>query len=404
MDDSAHSRLEIESAFLHAGFKLDQYAAATGTLGREFAHLSDEGEHYVGYFPQEFRALGFKRLCGIHERNAKLSQAAMVFLNSHLADPRTWSDRQSPRSWRRIASALRSRGRPFVVIGDSHSANYRRVLVDERGHHIPLNFQMFAASAAGLANPQSRSGWNKRIERIRDEILPNLPRGTPVFLKFGQVDVEFVHAFKRMQEKRFGFDVEEFRAFAQRTVDRYISFILAAGLREAIVLSINPPTLTDDGWRKGYANAHIRGKAHYDLTPEDQAEFEQLEVPDMLTRTGLHRLFNTMLAERCAEKGLAWFNDFDRYLGLDGVIDPVFNALWDGRDHHVDFRPSRAVAEKTLAAAIRMHAPLSAQHQIPRRAEVFDVLVEPVLASRRAWRLRRATTLDSGGVMASRSA
>jgi hypothetical protein len=231
--------------------------------------------------------------------------------------------------------------RPILVIGDSHCQAY--LVPQEIGGivYVPLPMVCHGGSAAGLANPDSKSGFGESITRFFDAHGALLREfRLPCFFKFGQVDAEFVWIFKRAQRHETQWSMAEFETFARNGATRYMDFIehLATthGLADQVrVLSIFPPTLSDASWHKGYVNARI-GRLESDMAGDILSEkVRQLSIPTQRERTRLHALWNALIMMECARRGLLHVDDFQMLLDHRGLVDSIYTAGHDGADHHL---------------------------------------------------------------------
>lgn len=236
--------------------------------------------------------------------------------------------------------------RPYAVIGDSHSRLLVRRARDRDGRWLaPLWWLETGASARGLGRADARSGAGERVGAAINRALA--VSDAPILLKFGQVDVEFVQVFKRLEQGQAAFDPSAFKTFADETVTRYLAFLVGAVApddRSRVRLcSLFPPALSDAAWRTGYVNAHI-----VDLHgPADGGDLVErlsgLEIPDLRVRTALHAGINAALASAARAEGFGVLDDFTPFLGADGVADPRYLGGAAGRDHHLDFHATRAL-------------------------------------------------------------
>ena len=233
---------------------------------------------------------------------------------------------------------------PYAVIGDSHSRLLvRRSRRADGAWLVPLWWLETGASARGLGRSDARSGAGDRVRAAIDQAQGAVTM--PILLKFGQVDLEFVQPFKRLEAGEQAFDPARFKSFADETVARYLAFLSAAiapGDRHRVHLcSLFPPALSDAAWRTGYVNAHI-AELH---GPADQAGLVQrlgnLTIPDLAVRTGLHADFNAALASAATAEGFATADDFTPFLNGAGVVDPRYLNPAAEADHHLDFHASR---------------------------------------------------------------
>jgi hypothetical protein len=245
----------------------------------------------------------------------------------------------------RLRALTRDGAAPYAVIGDSHSRLLtRRSRRADGTWLLPLWWLETGASARGLGRSDARSGAGDRARAAIDQALG--AAAMPILLKFGQVDLEFVQPFKRLEAEDRTFDAARFKAFTDETVERYLTFLsraIAAADRPRVHLcSLFPPTLSDAAWRTGYVNAHI-AELH---GPADQESLVQrlanLTIPDLAVRTGLHAEFNATLASAAASEGFAIVDDFTPFLNDAGVVDPRYVGPAAKADHHLDFHASRA--------------------------------------------------------------
>lgn len=241
--------------------------------------------------------------------------------------------------------------RPYAVIGDSHSQLLVRRSRQADGQWLaPLWWLETGASARGLGRPDARSGAGARVCLALRKAL-DMP-DTVILLKFGQVDVEFVQVFKRLEAGRTVFDLVDFHAFAEELVGRYVAFVADAvppqDRARVRLCSLFPPALSDAAWRGGYVNAHI-AQVHGPMDGADlSSRLAGLEMPDLAARTALHAHVNAALAEAAAAEGFTSYDDFALFLGAGDVVDPVYLGEAAGADHHLDFHATRAQVSEML--------------------------------------------------------
>lgn len=245
----------------------------------------------------------------------------------------------------RLARLAQSGARPYAVIGDSHGRLLVRRARDRDGRWLaPLWWLETGASARGLGRVGARSGAGERVGvAIRRALAVS---EAPILLKFGQVDVEFVQVFKRLEQGQTAFDPSAFKTFADETVARYVDFltdVVASDDRSRVRLcSLFPPALSDAAWRRGYFNAHI-ADLHGPADGGDLAErLSGFEIPDLRSRTALHADVNATLAAAGRAEGFAILDDFTPLLAAGGVADPRYLGASAGSDHHLDFHATRA--------------------------------------------------------------
>ena len=240
------------------------------------------------------------------------------------------------------AAALFAAGAlPYVIVGDSHSHCYGKTVIHAGRLLVPIHMLCLGGSAQGLNNPRSRSGYGPAVlDFVRRQGRDAAQSEVRFFFKFGQVDAEFVSTFHRRTERQTAFRLADFEAFARSSVNRYEAF-LGKVLREfpfpdrIKVLGVFPPALADAVWRAGYVTAHIG----FLETGEDgetlAAEIKQLEIPDLLTRTRMHGLYNGLLQIMCARLGVTFVDDCAPLLSGNGVVDRAWTGDHEGRNHHL---------------------------------------------------------------------
>ena len=257
----------------------------------------------------------------------------------------------TPPRWT-ASSRKQARGRSHII-GDSHSNLYRRDTKKDDAWLAPIPLLCSAGSALGLARPGSRSGYGQKILAWADALAKQPASAAPVFLKFGQVDVEFVWNFQRIRAAETAFSLQHFDDFAQQTARSYLGFV--ASLAERIgkvrlrVCAVFPPALADAAWAEGYVNGHV-GALEGDRSKQElEAGIRTLEIPDLRMRTILHMIFNSYLRAGCLRMGVVFVDDFHPLLGADGVLDPAYIPHSKGRDHHLD----HAAVHAAIAQVIR---------------------------------------------------
>jgi hypothetical protein len=157
--------------------------------------------------------------------------------------------------------------RPYVLIGDSHSSLYRRSGVASDQWLAPMHALCIGGSALGLKNPASTSGYGSLIKRFIAQIEAVAPIGSglPIVFQFGQVDTEFVFNFRRIRGGQRAFDMPAFASFCQESVQAYLSFLTDVFRQDqrgnVSILSILPPSLSDQALIDGYVNGRILSQA-----------------------------------------------------------------------------------------------------------------------------------------------
>jgi hypothetical protein len=225
------------------------------------------------------------------------------------------------------------------MIGDSHSQLYFHAISPYRPA-LGFNLNCSGGTARGLRNEKSRSGYGVRVLDWLTKAAPFIEsERLPVFFKFGQVDVEFAYIFERVRSGQRAFSFADFEAFADSSVNGYLSFLsqVARHVRPELirVCSIFPPTLSDACWSDGYVNAHIGFLEGEDDPDALRRRVMNLEIPNLRRRTDMHSFFNGELRKACARAGHLFVDDFSPLLGPNGTVDSSFMRTHDGTDHHL---------------------------------------------------------------------
>ncbi|MCE4224721.1 hypothetical protein HCU64_13230 [Methylobacterium sp. C25] len=331
-----------------------EFRAAITDDRRALLHLLDYCSLTHFSYPIRLDTAGFSRLAEARcwNRNS-LAELMSSLINSHLLlHPDTARDADF---WQAVLPAMQRVGQPYLLIGDSHSLASRIVGNNWRDPIIPIHLACLGGSALGLNNPHSRSGYHSRLARLAAALgETGLASRLPVFFQFGQVDVEFVSVFRRIQSGERAFDRAGFEAFCDTVSDAYHAFLGSyyGSPFATHVLSIFPPALSDESWAQGYANAHIVG-LEGDRSPEAMIDaVRSIDIPKLSERTAMHDSFNQRLRAICNDRGFRFIDLFTPILGSDGTIDQRFVARSAGRDHHVDPEPLRSVVGPILKASI----------------------------------------------------
>jgi hypothetical protein len=240
---------------------------------------------------------------------------------------------------------LRGQGaRPYFIAGDSHSHQFN--LTGSRADEwlLPIHLLCTGGSAAGLGNPTSRSGYGTHLrEAIRAiDALPGADE-LPVILQFGQVDIEFVHHFRRVRDNKRALDLHDYRAFCDDMLERYIRFVADVfdlSRRPRVLLaSVFPPALSDAAWQQGYVNEDISRRESDESVQALSAGIRLLEIANFRQRTEIHLYFNAELKAACARNGFGFIDAATPFLGADGLLNPAYSASEvHGFEHHLDGR------------------------------------------------------------------
>jgi hypothetical protein len=274
-------------------------------------------------------------------------------LRSRNQDPSVWNADDSDF----IPLFERSSRKPYVLIGDSHSNLYVRYNASAEMDLAPIHLLCGAGSAMGLNNSASKSQYGQRLKVwIKDARFNIELFSTPVFLKFGQVDTEFVWTFDRIRKGRKYYDRRNFEEFSSRSVKAYCDFLddFCTRIDPSVlrICSIFPPTLSDAAWTQGYMNAHVNTLEGEGEESDLKEAIQGLEIPDLAERTKLHAYYNDQLRTEAESRGLIFIDDFSPLVGEQGVVDDVFMLDHNGDDHHLRFSPIAPEIERLLLQEI----------------------------------------------------
>ena len=230
---------------------------------------------------------------------------------------------------------------PYAVVGDSHSSHLVRRGRRDGRWLLPLHRFCTGASARGLINPDAAAGAGAKVRAFL-ELLAAEPY--PVLFKFGQVDIEFIFTFKRLEDDAVAFDEAAFDAFCAETVERYMAFLAEATPAPlkplARVAGVFPPALSDAAWRQGYVNAHI-ADLHGPSARDLPSRLARLEIPPLGARTRLHARFNERLYTAARAAGFRAFDTFEVLLDPDGTAARRYLGRAAGANHHLGYAASR---------------------------------------------------------------
>ncbi|PZW36889.1 hypothetical protein C8P66_1602 [Humitalea rosea] len=233
---------------------------------------------------------------------------------------------------------------PYFVYGDSHSQIYAKFSILSNKHWLlPINGICHGGSARGLINEASHLRYGARFDRFYGKIKHHIKAGgRKLFLKFGQVDIEFVHAFHRAKSGSTRFSTEDFEAFCLNSVDKYFSFLTSRidlSVRNSVyICSVCPPVLSDDTWKSGYIR--VGWPMDHEVSEGNLEEeiqlIKALEMPTLQQRTAFHRHFNDLLKTRSESTGFNYLDDSQHFLSEDKIVDPKFTVRGKGLDCHID--------------------------------------------------------------------
>lgn len=336
----------LEAVFLEAGFDADAYRALYADL-RGFTK-KEAITHAVRHGMKEGRQFVFK---GDPPKIANIVVDAPLPKGSR--DLLLWTMSRALSALHVFALAEKLGLTPLLIVGDSHSNLYFTSNAVKCGA-LPILLLCTGGSARGLSNPKSRSGYGLKIARFLADFDRELTHSCILF-KFGQVDVEFVFNFHRVQTGKTTFSLADFHRFRDETIRRYMDFLGGFAKRESFaVASIFPPALGDAHLVDGYLNEHVARLESDDAPDALKEKLRALETPDLRQRTRLHNDFNMKLRDACAVQGLIYCDDFSPFLSWNGLLARKFNVRTQGADHHLDWTPAtEAVIGKIISRLVR---------------------------------------------------
>lgn len=344
---AAFTRLLLRTGFSPEAYR-DRYRDLTGMKWGPEQALA----HFLLYGLEERRVapltLNHQALVALAQepmRDGAFKARLLTSLSSHLFD--NTSHPYGPAIQQRwpVVQALAAEGaRACFVAGDSHTNLYRLTGARDGEWLLPIQMLCTGGSAAGLDSPTSRSGYGTLL-RQAVRLIETLPgvETIPFLLQFGQVDIEFVHHFQRVRDGKIALNLDDYRAFCDRTAERYIHFL--KGLRSVpdrlriFVLSVFPPVLSDVAWHQGYANADIVLRETDGSVAEISSAIRKLEIASLRQRTEIHLYYNNLLRAACERDGFSFIDSATPFLGPDGIVDPRFIVPEaGGAEHHLDDR------------------------------------------------------------------
>ena len=199
----------------------------------------------------------------------------------------------------------------YHLFGDSH--------IDCINHKDIQKYPLHAASAMGLNNPKSVSGYQETFLILYNKIN----KDNKVMLKFGQVDTEFVYYIK-LTDKNISF-----KEFSISSIDKYFKFILNnLHFKNVIILSIYPPFLNDVYVKMGITNLHFM---NHDFKQNLINKLNIINIPTIHERVQFNKIYNRLLKEKCDELNIP-FIDLESFL-LQYNEEPLY--LNSDQDHHI---------------------------------------------------------------------
>ncbi len=368
-----HPTIVVDSALIDAltrcGFDVQVYINSYDDLKNflkrpehGYSNFANFASEETRWFPIDLRVEGLEDIMRLPISSEHKARIITALLRSYLVPwSGLWlkSEPEFTEYWTRLINVLSREFHPYFIIGDSHTQIYTRVFKYRGKFTIPFQMVCLATSARGLISPTSRSGAGGRVSKLAAALQTGIPR-TSTFLKFGQVDVEFVFDFHRVKNKKASFDVEEWRSYMSETIDRYLEFISSAFTPErTFLLGIFPPALSNEALARGYVNDHIVETEGINTIADTKAFIATLQYPDKHVRTNLYREFNAKLFRRAKGRGFVCLDEFDDLLDETGVVALKFIPNHEGADHHLGYAATRPVAETNIKRGFRRFAEIA---------------------------------------------
>jgi len=312
------------------------------------------------------RSLDLIKNCGVENiefLNAILSAFGRALVNDHWFKNPSMGENFDKFSDEQIATFIsyrKFRALPYFVFGDSHSRLYQHLRILPGGFwSLPLKITFSAASARGLGNPKSHLQNASRICSIFERIEPFI-RSERIrsFIKFGQVDLEYVYPFKRIATQKNDFEYCDFLSFCETSVSKYFEFlkkVFPEDIRDLITIcSVCPPVLADEEWPEGYVMGNFGGRISIERAREEINRASQIKNPDISQRTWLHREFSCRLEKEACLGGFDYLDDAVPFLRSDGMcVDEKYTRLSKGKDTHLDRgTPTLKIMDQIILAEV----------------------------------------------------
>lgn len=176
----------------------------------------------------------------------------------------------------------------YHLFGDSHAGKHIN-------HPNIKRYPMIAASAMGLNNPKSFSGYQKEFLDIYNKISKN----DKIMLKYGQVDTEYVYYMKYSNKPL------PFIDFARDSVNKYFSFILNnLDTKNVIILSIYPTLIEDKYLPEQITKVHTL----FNRFKEVKEKLRKVKIPNINRRVIFNKVYNKLLKQKCDELNIPFID------------------------------------------------------------------------------------------------
>jgi len=352
-----------EVGYLQANSDLSQYSKTSSNL---LVHFCEYGIPELRHFRiVTGQSDLLKRLRSIYEapiadadyKNALVATFARAWWNETLwhdpqisgGTPRETCDRFSDADIQTMMSCKEFGALPYFTFGDSQIRLYQHILfVSGEKWLLPISFTCSGGSARGLKfadsmfSPDAIHKFGPRIKSFFARIRFFVAQDTKCFFKFGQTDLDYLYFYQWQQEDTVKFDEEKFHAFADESLERYLSFLTnlaSPDLRKNIyVCSIMPPALADAHWREFYIEAMLSKQYILpDEIDEARTRLQDMKIPDITTRTALYMDVSRRLERLAKAEGFPFVDDASMFLNEERTkMDEKFIKQSGGKEVHVD--------------------------------------------------------------------
>lgn len=200
----------------------------------------------------------------------------------------------------------------YHLFGDSHICHIGNDQVKQQC--------LIAGSAMGLDNINSVSGY----QQIFLYLYNTIPLQDNIFMKFGQVDTEFVYYIKLANNNTLLFE-----DFAKDSVEKYFNFITQKlDTSRITILSIYPPFTNDTFIKKSVTNLHFMDDTFKEKLIND---LNKLDIPTINEQVKYNKVYNDMLAEKCKQYNIKFIDLFSVLVNENSDSLYVNNV----NDHHL---------------------------------------------------------------------
>ncbi len=357
---------EFIDLLLRTGFSPSAYRDRFGDLAargfdptQALAHFFKNGLRERRSVPMILDHRALLALARLPISNRWLRVHLLASLGGHLFDPKdTKSGAYIAERWPAVRALREAGARPYFIAGDSHAGWFVHGTGRDDAWLLPIHIPCSAGSARGLANPESVSGYGNMLRDVVAAIqaLPGIEQ-VPFLLQFGQVDLEFVYNYNRVDENRPRLDLDDYRRFCDETVDRYAAFLGSLPGRPnrppISLISVFPPVLSDDALRGGYVTDDIVNRESKLTSHQLFMRLRTFEMAGLADRTAIHAYFNERLRFAAWVLYADYIEALTPFLGEDGVVRQEYIIPEaKGAEHHMDGRRTYPIAQSLVWACV----------------------------------------------------